>query len=336
MKNQATQQKATVVGLDIGTSRIVAVQKIEDQESSKAQLNAFVSVPYTKLTENSLKKENIPHSVSDGELVVYGDESARLADLLGREIRRPMTKGVLNAGEPESLPQMQEIIGAVLGGAPPETTKVCFSVPAAPLGTEDNLTYHEATVRQILGELGYSDVRSVNEGVAVIYSELEDSNYTGIGVSCGGGLCNVAVAYMSVPVLSFSVPKGGDFIDASAANVTGELVNRVRLTKEESFHFNGHYTDKVQQALTVYYDDMIQSLVQGLKDAFQGTKSVPKFGRPVPLVLSGGGVLPEGFRERFEAALKSATLPIQVSEVRVARNPLETTARGALVAALSE
>jgi hypothetical protein len=259
-----------------------------------------------------------------------------MADLLGREIRRPMTRGLLNPQEPESLAQIEEIIEAVLGPKGEGAAKVCFSVPAPALGGEDNLTYHEATIRQILNGLGYTDVRAVNEGVAVIYSELEDTNYTGIGVSCGGGLCNVAVAYMSVPVLSFSTAKGGDFIDASAAGVTGELVNRVRLAKEEAFHFNGHFADKVQQAISVYYDDMIQSVVQGLKEAFGTTRNVPKFGRAVPLVLSGGGAMPKGFRERFEKALRGASLPVPVSEVRLAKNPLETTARGALVSAMSE
>lgn len=330
------QQQAAMIGLDIGTSRVVAVRKQNEEENVRAQLNAFVSIPYSRLTESSLKRESIPHAVSDGQLVVYGNESARMADLLGREIRRPMTRGVLNSNEPESLQQMEELVGNVLGEPPAEGAKVCFSIPAPALGQENNLTYHEATIRQILSQLGYSDVRSVNEGVAVIYSELEDSNYTGIGVSCGGGLCNVALAYMSVPVLSFSVAKGGDFIDSSAAGVTGELINRVRLVKEETFHFNGHFVDKVQQALTVYYDDMIQSVVQGLKDSFQSSRNVPKFGRPVPLVLSGGGVLPEGFRDRFDKAISGAGLPLAISEIRMAKAPLETTARGALIAALSE
>ncbi|MBI5085186.1 MAG: hypothetical protein HZB13_11385 [Acidobacteria bacterium] len=299
-------------------------------------MNAFVSIPYSKLTETSLSRENIPHHVSEGQIVILGNESAHMADLLGREVRRPMTRGVLNASEPDGLPLIEELISSVIGADPDEGASVCFSVPAPTLGAEENLTYHEATIRQILTQIGFRDVRSINEGVAVVYSDLADTNYTGIGVSCGGGLCNVSLAYMSVPVLSFSVAKGGDFIDSSAAGVTGELVNRVRLLKEESFHFNGHFSDKVQQALTVYYDDMIQSVVQGLRDAFSASRNVPKFGRPVPLVLSGGGVMPQGFRERFEKALNSTPLPVTVSEVRMARSPLETTARGALVAALSE
>ncbi len=80
---------------------------------------------------------------------------------------------------------------------------------------------------------------SINEGlaVAVVYGELEESNYTGIGISCGGGLCNVCLAYLSVPILSFSIPKAGDYIDTNAAQVTGAPANLVRLAKEDSFHF---------------------------------------------------------------------------------------------------
>ena len=331
----SSKQSGLAIGLDIGTSRIVAAAPVSGTDLYEAQLNAFVTIPYSKLTEKSLQREAVPHAKSGDQLIVYGNESAQMADLLGREIRRPMTRGVLNANEPESLVQMESILGSVLKAAP-RTSKLCFSIPAPPLGQEGDLTYHEATVRQILDKLGFTDTLSLNEGLAVIYAELEDSNYTGIGVSCGGCLCNVAVAYMSIPVFTFSVAKGGDFIDQAAANVTGEMINRVRIVKEGNFHFNGHFTDKVQQALTVYYDDMIQTVVEGLKTAFQSSRNVPKVGRAVPLVLSGGGVLPSGFRERFEKNLKTANLPIAISEVRVAAHPLYSTAKGTLVYALSE
>lgn len=335
MKSESSNGKA-VIGLDIGTSRVVAACAGGGQPEVHSELNAFLALPYSRLTENSLKKESIPFAVAGGQIVVIGNESARMADLLGREIRRPMTRGMLNPEEPESLELIRQIISTVVEPEETAGSKICYSLPAPPLGGDDNLTFHEAAVRQILEKLGYGDLRGVNEGVAVIYSEMEDSNYTGIGISCGGGLCNVAMAYLSVPVLAFSVPKGGDFIDASAAGVTGEMVNRVRLIKEESFHFNGHYADKIQQALSVYYDDMIQSIVGGLKQALESSRNVPKFGREVPVVLSGGGVLPDGFRERFEKAVRQTSLPVRISEVRLARNPLETTARGALAAALSE
>lgn len=323
------------VGLDVGTSRIVIARPAEHDFQYESQLNAFVTIPYSKITEGVLQRERVPHTTLGSELAVHGNESEKFAGLLNAEMRRTMSQGVLDAREPESLRMLREILASMLGSGSHAPPKLCFTVPAAPLGAESSLTYHEATLRQILIELGYQPV-SINEGLAVIYSELESSNYTGIGISCGGGLCNVCLAYLSVPVLSFSIPKAGDFIDSSTASVTGELSNRIRLAKEDSFHFNGFFADKAHQVIGVYYDDMIRSLVSALKEAFARTKNLPALNRPVPMVLSGGTALPPGFRDRFEKLLWEQDSPVTVSEIQLAQNPLHSTAKGALVCALSE
>jgi hypothetical protein len=276
----------SAVGLDVGTSRIVIARPAEHDFQYESQLNAFVTIPYSKITEGVLQRERVPHTTLGSELAVHGNESEKFAGLLNAEMRRTMSQGVLDAREPESLRMLREILASMLGSRNDAPPKLCFTVPAAPLGAESSLTYHEATLRQILTELGYQPV-SINEGLAVIYSELESSSYTGIGISCGGGLCNVCLAYLSVPVLSFSIPKAGDFIDSSTASVTGELANRIRLAKEDSFHFNGFFADKAHQVIGVYYDDMIRSLVSALKEAFVRTKNLPALNRPVPMVLSG-------------------------------------------------
>jgi hypothetical protein len=334
MTSKHENTNSPAIGVDIGTSRIVAAQRKGDGFQYSTQLNAYVAVPFSKLTVSVLEKEKIPHAVEDGWIRVHGNESEAFADLMNGEIRRPMTNGVLDAKDPESLATLERILVSLVGEAN-GTRTVCFSVPAAPLGAQDGVTYHEATVRQILGGLGFQ-AKSINEGMAVIYAELAHTNYTGIGVSCGAGLCNVAMAYLSVPVLNFSIPKAGDYIDASAAAVSGERATRIRLLKEESFHFNGRPADKTQQVLGVYYDDMIQTLVASLKEAFARTSSIPRISRPVPFVLSGGTALPSGFRERFEQSLAAERFPVAISEVRLAAEPLHTTAKGALVAALSE
>ena len=45
--------KSTPIGLDIGTSRIVAARKPENDVQYEIELNAFVALPYTKMTENA-------------------------------------------------------------------------------------------------------------------------------------------------------------------------------------------------------------------------------------------------------------------------------------------
>ena len=322
------------IGLDVGTSRIVTARQINHEIKYATQLNAFVSIPYSKMSESALQKEGVPHSVDGAEILVHGNESERFADLLNKDIRRTMTRGVLNPDEPDNVKLIREIT-ASLTGKGEKGQKLCFTVPAAPLGAEDNLTYHEATLRQVLSDLGFA-ATSINEGLAVVYGEMESTNYTCIGISCGGGLCNVCLSYLTVPVVSFSIRKAGDFIDSSAASVTGERPNRIRILKEQSLYMNGHFETKLQQVLSVYYDDMIQALVAALRNAFQSARNVPKLTRPIPLVLSGGTAIQKGFKERFETILRAGDFPIDLSEIRMASDPLTTTAKGALVAALSD
>lgn len=332
---QAEENNMLPLGLDIGTSRIVLAHRDGDGVECRSELNAFTTIPYTKLTEGVLNKESVPHTVQGQEIVVYGNEAARFADLAHKETRRPMVNGMVNPSEPGGLALIRNIIQHLAGADSGAGRKMCFSVPAPVPGGEDNVKYHESALRDVLRSMGY-EVMSINEGLAVVYSELEDTNYTGIGVSFGGGMCNVALAYLSVPVTSFSVPRAGDFIDASAAAATGESANRIRMLKEQSFKFDGNSPDRIQQAMSVYYDDMNRNLLQAMEQAFADARMLPKLHRPVPLVLSGGSAMPEGFRERFEQALRASDFPIELSEIRMAPDPLNSTAKGALVAALAD
>ncbi len=325
---------ATILGLDLGTSRIVLAEPAGADYRFRSQLNAFFALPSSKLTAAVLREKGIPHSVSNGEIVVYGRDAETFADLHHSEIRRPMRSGLLNPDEPRGLELIREILTGLLADSGRQGT-VYFSVPAAPLEGHGDGSYHESAVGQVLSELGYL-AHPLPEALAVVYSELADTQYTGIGVSCGGGLCNVCLAYLSVPVIGFSIPRAGDYIDRSAATATGEVATRIRLLKEQSFHFNGASGDKVQQALSTYYHATIKTLIAAMEQAFANCRSLPKLHSPVPLVLSGGSVLPHGFREKFETALRSSRFPVPVSEVRLASDPLTATAKGALISALAE
>jgi hypothetical protein len=185
----------------------------------------------------------------------------------------------------------------------------------------------------ILTELGYAPT-PIQEGLAVVFGELAASNFTGIGVSCGSGLCNACLAVLSVPVLSFSVPKAGDFIDSQAAAVTGDLATRLRVQKENSFRLNGLTSDRTLNALTVYYHEVIGNLTGALRSHISATQRLPKLDQAVPLVLSGGTVMPKGFLEHFSTTLRTQEFPVRLSEVRLSADPLNSTARGALMAAL--
>jgi hypothetical protein len=332
--NSSEKTTTGPIGLDVGTSRIVVARREDKQYRFEAQLNAFITLPWSNLTESLLRQEGVFHEVEGDEIVVAGNDAQKFAEVFHAETRRPMQRGVLNPQEPHSLDVVRRIITRLLGKAKTTDKRVTFSVPAAVDNQEGGLAHHQASISQILIELGYEPT-SIEEGLAVVFSDLVGSNYSGFGISCGTGLCNVCLAELSLPVISFSVAKAGDYIDMHAAAVTGEGATRMRVLKEQSFHLNGAGGDRVQNALTVYHDDVIRTLTNTLRTKIASAQQLPKLNRPVPVVLSGGTAMPKGFVERFTAVLSSQDFPVRVSEVRMSSDPLNATARGALMAALA-
>ena len=331
--NNTHEADTQPLGLDVGTSRIVVARSVDKKYRYESQLNAFLTLPYSKLAESLLVRESVFHEVRGPEILVAGNDAQRFAEVFHVEVRRPMAKGVLNPQEPHSLPVMRSIITKMVGHAKSPAQKIFFSVPAPVDGCEAGIAYHQASISQILSDLGYTPT-PIGEGLAVVFGELADSNFSGIGISCGSGLCNVCLAVLSVPVISFSVPKAGDYIDVQAANVTGDLATRTRIRKEEMFHLNGLTGERLQDALTVYYHDMLVTLVESLKSQISTAQRLPKLEQSIPLVLSGGTAMPKGFLGQFLKVLRTHELPVKLSEVRISADPLNSTARGALMAAL--
>jgi actin-like ATPase involved in cell morphogenesis len=321
------------VGLDVGTSRIVVAGGHNGHKGS-TQLNSFVSVPYTRMTEAILQQNKMVYHRNGKDLYVFGNDSEKFASFFNAEPRRPMQKGVINPQEPMG----QQIIQAIIESVVPRGRRnelLCFSVPGKGEGADSNLVYHEAVIKNFMQSLGY-EAKALNEGLAVVFAELQNENFTGIGISCGGGMCNVCVSFLSVPMLTFSLPVGGDYIDSSVATVVDEPVTRVRLIKEESLDLTRQPKDRITSALYIYYEEVINSIVQRLRDEFEASRQLPRIERPMPIVLSGGTARPRGFLQKFEAAVRSNGFPVQISDVRMASEPLTATARGCYIAAMSE
>ncbi|HEY7411164.1 MAG TPA: hypothetical protein VII13_10505 [Vicinamibacteria bacterium] len=323
------------LGVDVGTSKVVAARPKGKSVETASQLNAFMVVPWSRVTEKTLSQNEIAYYREGDELVIFGTDTDRFANMFNAEARRPMANGVLNPREKAAMGVLETILQAIVPKARAQGDILAFSVPAALPGREAELTYHEGTLRRYFEGMGYKAV-AVNEGLAIIFSELEDENFSGIGISCGGGMCNGTVAFLSIPTIMFSIAKGGDFIDQSAGAVLNEHSTRVKIMKEEGLDLGRAPKDKFERALHIYYEDLVESLAEALRGALSRAEKLPRSDRALPIVISGGTAKPRGFRELFERALKSRSYPIEFAGVRMAADPLTATARGALVAAMYE
>ncbi|MEW6087323.1 MAG: hypothetical protein AB1498_03395 [bacterium] len=332
-KEELSQRLHKGKGVDIGTMFVKCALKEGDAIVFRSQRNAFFEVDHTDFTKKILNNSNVKYIVKDNKLYVIGDESLQFANMFNKETRRPLSRGVISPTEKEALPIMELLIKSVVGEPVCEGEIVYFSVPGEPLDADFNVIYHIKTIEGFLKALGYTP-KPVNEAHAVILSELSEEDFTGIGLSFGGGMVNVCLSFMSVPIFKFSVAKSGDWIDQQVAMAVNETANRVSAVKESSLDLNktGNLS-KIESALSIYYNHLIEYVIENIKQEFTKAKKMPQITKPITIILSGGTSLPKGFCQKFKEILDHLKLPIPVGDIRMAGQPLRSVAKGALVAA---
>lgn len=328
-------------GLDVGTMNIICAQK-EDSDSISfvQQRNAFLEMEAGQLAQNILDGANILYTHNGDVINVLGEDAFNFSNVFSKPIRRPMVGGIISPLEKESIPMITLIIERVLGTPEYEDEITYISVPAAPIDSDVNILYHSKTVETIAKKLGFQ-TNLIDEGLAVVYSELGDYNFTGIGISVGAGMTNITVAYLANTIVSFSIARGGDWIDESVSGATGMPKDRVTAIKENDFSFESEYElGSVQGALALYYDALITYIITHLK------KKLSEVAPPdveFPIAVAGGSSRSNGFIDMFEERINEANLPLKLSKVKKhkyiiseSKDPLYSIARGCLIAALTK
>jgi len=322
------------LGLDIGTSHIVVAGANNNRMTYKTDLNAFFTIPSVEVTKKTLQANKIPFFVQDRKIFVCGYPAQDFANIFNADIRRPIEKGLISANEEDGFTVIRAIIEQIIPPSENPGELIAFGVPGMPFDYQASVTYHESVIVQYLNSLGYKPI-PVNEGFATVIAELADNAYTGIGISMGGGMCNVCLSYMAVPIVSFSIQKGGDYIDSQVAQSVGESPTKVKIIKQENLDLTQRSTGRIQTALSIFYDDLISLLIGSFIEVIDTASRIPRITKAMPVVISGGTAMPPGFEDRFANALSGVNFPVRISEVRIAQDPLYTTAKGAMIMAMS-
>ncbi len=322
-------------GLDIGTVYLVAAEEDEKGEVQiRLKRNAFVDIAIDASTKSKLTRLKVPYVVQGNKFYVLGDHAFEMANALGKNTRRPMKDGLISAKESDALPVMKLLIGSILG-EPRFADETCFySVPGDPIDSDLSVVYHKDLFDAVLKALGYRP-HHILEGHAVVFAELAQDDFTGIGISCGGGMFNVCVSYKSVPAIAFSTSRGGDWIDNNVATVLGIKPVRAALIKERGIDLMNPKT-REEDAISIYYRDLINYTLTNIRERFLAAENMPSFPEPIAIVFSGGTSLAGGFIELARKVLNELEFPIPVREIRHAPDPLNATAKGCLTAAMLE
>jgi hypothetical protein len=322
-------------GLDVGTDQIVLATNIGTVNPFVQ--NVFVSVPSQQSVKKALQQLECQYLCDQDYIHIVGEDAYEFSTVLNLPIRRTMTAGTVNAGDDVCIRVFRHLLSEVLKKHVSSENSVCYSVPSsgfagAPTPTPVHLQLHENLIRDVLKDRKCTCV-PVKEGMAVVYSELQDEGFTGFGISFGAGLVNVVLSYMTIPAFDFSLPLGGDILDDRAASLLGVNHSRIREAKENGFSFNAH-GDTLHETLRLVYADMMSTVINAIKQSAERMKLSQRFTRSIPIAIAGGSCMPDGFTELFAEVIAKAALPFRVSGVRRAAHPLRAVSAGCLKCAL--
>jgi len=331
------KDNAICVGLDCGTMHLCAARS--DTNEIKIIRNVFLPVDKESVSMNDLTKINYVEN-EDGNLFIIGNDAFIFCNMLGKEVSRPMEKGLISPKEVNAIDILALMVKSLIGDVKGKEVYCSYSIPAEAIDESRSVTYHEKVFARILNSLGVN-YTSVNEAMAIIYSECAKESFSGIGISFGAGMANVCVSYKGIEAVKFSTARSGDWIDKNTAENLNMVQNRVTSIKEKKMKLSGKVevkdkdTKRVLEALFYYHEELIAYTVKRIIKEFT-EKSRIEIEEPIPIIISGGTSLPEGFDQLFKDILAKHELPFEVSEIRRAKNPLTAVAEGLLIKTMSD
>lgn len=325
------------VGADMGTMNLVSARK---PKSGAVVFNrvrdAFLDLE--REAEKSLKLSKADYMEKGESLIVIGDSALHMANIVKREARRPLSRGVISAGELDAQEILSYLILKLLGEPTVEDEHCFYSVPAAPIDDpSQDIVYHTEVFRKILQEHGYQP-HHTNEGMAIIYSDCAETDFSGLAISFGSGMANIALSYQAICGMAFSVARGGDWIDSHAAKAVGKTASQMCAIKEKGVDLMAP-KDRAQEAIVLYVRALIRYVLENIAAQFKKVESSVELPDPIPFIISGGTSLAGSFLEVFKqefADIQKKGFPIQISDIRAAKDPLQAVANGLLVLAGQE
>jgi actin-like ATPase involved in cell morphogenesis len=331
-------------GVDVGTSNIVVSrQKKDGTFVNRYHRNMLYPLAVSDESSDLLDRSDYLYVKVDDKYYVVGEDALRLVNAIGQgEVVRPMKDGILNPSLKESSELLFYIIKAVVGEPIIENEPLRYSIPANPVDSDLDNLFHKIVLEDFFKRIGYAP-KAVNEAMCICYDcnpvmTEDDGNkipLTGIACSAGGGMWNIALSFKGVSVVEFSCTKSGDNLDEQVARVTGISKNKVIKIKEKKLDLdNVDQTDRVQTALAIYYDEMMNRMLHHITENFKDKQS--EMDGEVEIVVAGGTSMAPGFCAKFAKAAKETGLPFNVTSIRHSKTPFYSVSQGACIRAQAD
>lgn len=337
---EKNKKAVQLIGVDVGTMFLVVSKKNDKDEIEISSIrNCYL--PLKKELLSAAELSNIEYVETEDKIFIIGENAFQFANIFGQPVKRPMQGGLISPTDIDSVDVLTLILEQLTGKA---KNGVCYySIPSESIDHKNTITYHQEVFKRIFKELGY-EARPFNEAMAVIYSECREDNFSGIGISFGAGMTNIAISFKSACVSNFSVAKGGDWIDSNAAASMGLVPNKITSIKEKGIDLSDYKIGnknrrevRIREAIVYYYRELIRYSLDKIVERLTDDLDALDLPDELNIIVSGGTSKAINFLKFFKDELKTyKEFPISIKEVRNAEDPLTAVSEGLLVKALLE
>lgn len=332
-------------GVDVGTANLCFCRQLEDSTF----LNSYHRDCLYELDANDeavdlLERSNYLYVKADNKYYIIGDDSLKFINAVGGgNLIKPMKNGLLNPELRSSSELLFYIISALVGKPIIEGENLRFSVPASPINTNADNRFHQMVLKGFFDKLGYNS-KEINEGMALAFdcapvmkTKEGDVPLSGISMSFGGGMVNVALLYRGMELHTFSVTSSGDMIDENVSKVTGIPTSKVIKIKEKELNLdNINNNERVIVALSIYYDELLERVMKYVASYFEDKKT--ELEGDVQIVVGGGTSMAPGFINRLKIAVDKVKkdLPFNVYDIKHSPTPFYSVVQGATIRAMAD
>ena len=306
-----------------------------------AEKSEYAMLPASDVHRRSLTEQSIPYAECDGSMAVVGNHAAKAQWLSRVPCTSLLADGVVPTSDPPARQMLSLLTDAMLPLPMVKGAPCAVAVNAVPTKSED----HSAEfLCRLVRMRGYEPLL-VNPAEAALLASGRDAAFTGISIVCGAQSTALSVSRLGVQLAAETLKIGSNWVDTEIAKQFQiqswdddgtcylDLESVRRWKAESGVHLRNPLAERERVLVrlsTVLLDRVTRSIVQLL--ASPAVRTVLQQQR-LALVLSGGGVLLDGFSSVLTERLVEHGIAERVLYVRVAQDAATAVVRGALIMA---
>ncbi len=324
------------IALDLGCSEFRSIRQDGQRLIARRVPAVYCSVPDNPSNRKLLEQARIPFSFAQGALVIIGNAAEELAGLIHCPVLPVMMEGHFPWDDPVGRQVCSVLIESIVPIAKDATCTATLPhsmmrKPAEQLNV----------IEKLLSLRGYQTT-FLKPASALALAELQESEFSGIGIVLGSESISISITRYGTPVLETVFGQGFRTIEQRFAKSR----HRYLWDQRGNRYLDLHSVRKWLQETDISLESpdsgdelwLVKQFHQLLSDAWASVlpdlirvSQTSQLQRRLPVVYSGGPTHMNGFPEFLSHVMRKSHMPFRIQELRSSIFGPYSVARGLLV-----